>query len=210
MFRCAALLAFLLPLSACTAAVKSPPPLPAEQADAPIPSDPDELLAAIQDSYGAGDFTRGLELVKRLLEITPDKVMAYDRLGSTYFALGRQADALGMWETALAMEKDPKRKSDLRESVAWTRRSLGLPETPPPPAPLATDKPPVKTPAKPLPVARKADPKEAERLYRLGVDKYARNEFLSATTLFMKALEADPSHEPSKKALERLKLKPAK
>ena len=209
MFRRGAPLLALVSFCACTAAVKAPPPPPAPPPVAAIPSDPDALLAAIQDAYGSGDYARGLEFVKRLLEITPDKVTAYDRLGSTYFALGRQADALGMWETALVMEQDPKRKADLKESVAWTRRSLGLPE-PAAPTPAETTKPPVKAPPKTRPASRKADPKEAERLYRLGVDKYARNEFLSATTLFMKALEADPSHEPSKKALERLKLKPAK
>ncbi|MBI5597401.1 MAG: hypothetical protein HY928_15010 [Elusimicrobia bacterium] len=209
MLRRAGILPVLFALAACTTAVKSTPAPPAEPPAAEVPSDPDELLAAIQDSYGSGDFGRGLELVKRLVEITPDKVKAYDRIGSTYFALGRQADALGMWETALAMEMDPKRKTDLRESVLWTRRSLGLPEPSPPPV-TANTPPPVKVPSKTPTTARKPDAKEAERLYRLGVDKYTRSEYLAATTLFMKALEADPAHEPSRKALERIKLKPAR
>lgn len=173
-----------------------------------MPDQPDALLKAAREAYSAGDFTRGLGHVKRILEISPDKQSAYDRVGSVYFALGRGSEALGMWETALALEKDPARKTALTGSVNLARRSLGLPDLPQP-----TAAKPVKRPPRRVPVPKKpaqpavTDQEAAQAAYAKGVEKYAAGEYLSATTLFMEALDIDPTHDGARKALERLKLR---
>lgn len=193
------LLAGLLLASACASPARKAPPPPAAE----IPSDPEKLLPAVREAYDAGQYARGLALVKRLVEVSPDKVTAYDRIGSTYFALGRQEEALGMWDSALAMERDPKRKADLAASVALARRSLGLPD-----APAEAGKPPPRPPKRKK-TQKPVDPAEVEKLYRQGVARYANSEYMAATTLFMQVLVLDPKHEGARKAMERLKLKPA-
>ncbi|TPW17393.1 MAG: hypothetical protein FD126_3661 [Elusimicrobia bacterium] len=175
-----------------------------------MPDTPDALLKASRDAYAAGQFARGLELVKRLIEVSPDKGVAYDRVGSVYFALGRGDEALGMWQTALALEKDPERKAGLTGSINLARRSLGLPDLPAPPPPRVRRPPVRKPPVKKGPqVPVLTDKEEAQAAYQQGVEKYASGEYLAATTLFMKALDIDPTHEPARKALGRLKMKPA-
>lgn len=193
--------------SACASPKPAAPPAP-PAAPEPVPDQPDALLKASRDAYAAGQFARGLELVKRLIEVSPDKGVAYDRVGSVYFALGRGDEALGMWQTALSLEKDPDRKSGLTGSINLARRSLGLPELAPS-APPRVKKPPVKKPPKKAPKGPVLTDRElAQAAYNKGVEKYATGEYLAATTFFMEALDIDPTHEPARKALERLKLKP--
>lgn len=189
----------------CASRRTAPPPVPE-----PIPDTPDALLKATRAAYAAGNFGRGLELVKRVLEVSPDKGVAYDRVGSIYFALGRGEEALGMWQSALALEKDPERKAGLAGSINVARRTLGLPDLPPPPLPRVR-RPPARKPTagKTPKTPARSDREEAQAAYLAGVEKYAAGEHLAATTLFMKALDIDPTHEPARKALERLKLKPA-
>lgn len=199
----AALLAAGL-LLACAGPQPTPPPAAVE----PIPDTPDALLKATRDAYAAGNFSRGLELVKRVLEVSPDKGVAYDRVGSIYFALGRGDEALGMWQTALALEKDPERKTGLTGSINVARRTLGLPDLPGPPPPRVRKRPVRKPPVKKGPeTVVLTDKEEAQAAYQEGVEKYASGEYLAATTLFMKALDIDPTHEPARKALGRLKMK---
>lgn len=192
-------------LLACAGPRATPPPAATE----PVPDQPDALLKASREAYANGQFARGLELVKRLIEVSPDKGIAYDRVGSVYFALGRGDEALGMWETALALEKDPERKTGLTGSINLARRSLGMPDLAPPPPPRVL-KPPVKKPPKKTPkVPALTDREMAQAAYNKGVEKYASGEYLAATTFFLEALDIDPTHEAARKALERLKMKPA-
>lgn len=189
---------------------QTPPPPPPLAAPEPVPDTPDALLKASRDAYASGQFARGLELVKRLIEVSPDKGVAYDRVGSVYFALGRGDEALGMWQTALALEKDPDRKAGLTGSINLARRSLGLPDLPGPPPPRVRRPPVRKPPVKKGPkVPVMTDRELAQAAYQKGVEKYASGEYMAATTLFMEALDVDPTHEQARKALERLKLKPA-
>lgn len=197
-----ALLCVLL-AAACSS---TPPPAPPPP---PVPDQPDALLKAAREAYSTGDFARGLGHVKRILEISPDKQSAYDRVGSVYFALGRGSEALGMWETALALERDPARKAALAGSINLARRSLGLAELPPAAEPAKpVRKPPRRRPApkKPAPPVM-TDREAAQAAYEKGVERYAAGEYLAATTLFMEALDIDPTHDGARKALERLKLR---
>ena len=136
-------------------------------------------------------------MVKRVLEVSPDKGVAYDRVGSIYFALGRGDEALGMWQTALAPEKDPERKAGLTGSINVARRTLGLPDLPVSAPPRVRKKPARKPPTKKGPkVPVLTDKEEAQAAYQEGVEKYASGEYLAATTLFMKALDIDPTRRP--------------
>ena len=93
--------------------------------------------------------------------------------------------------------------------IYLARRSLGIPESPPP-APPRAKKPPAKKPPKKAPKLPAATDREtAQAAYDKGVEKYAAGEYLAATTFFLEALEIDPTHEGARKGLERLKMKPA-
>lgn len=172
---------------------------------APLP----DLLARIKAAYQAGDYNRGLTLVKTVLETKGINVNTYDRLGSVYFALGRYGDALSMWGQALPLEQDLGKRRQLRDAIASTRRSLNLPDEPLTQAGLSAEpsrdkRPPV---VEVQPVEKsKRDPRRSRDLYKQGVKQYAEGAYLEATSLFQQALELDPGNEDAKKALERLRL----
>lgn len=179
------------------APVSTAAPTPAQEE-----SSVQDMLARVKDAYARGDYAKGLELVKEVLNSRSDSLSSYDRIGSMYFALGREAEALTIWERALQMEKDAQRRKALGDTIAMTRRSLGLGEAPPEPVPA---KPVPKPVAKPAPPIRKADPAELEKLHARGVELYAGGEYLQASAVYLKILELDPDDARAKKALERLR-----
>lgn len=160
-----------------------------------------DMLVGIEAAYRAGRYGDGLSLVKRTLETSRKDLSVYDRVGSVYYLLGRYGEALAVWEQALMLEKRPRRKRELHDSIVMARRTLGLPEPPgmePPPPPRP----------KPAPSKKRPDPKAVEKLYDQGVAHYAKGEYLQAASAFYQALELDPEHALAKSALARLKLKP--
>lgn len=181
------------------ASALAPPQTPSPAAAAPTPAGLPALLREIEGAYRGGRYAQGLALVKKVLEMKESALSTYDRLGTIYYTLGRHGEALAIWERGLPLEKDPKRRRALSESIAMARRSLGLSGAASPSEKAAPPKP-----AKPLGAAEK---KRLEELYELGVAHYAQGEYLQATTLFLRILEADPEHAEAKKALSRLRLK---
>ncbi|MBI5242401.1 MAG: hypothetical protein HY922_01800 [Elusimicrobia bacterium] len=186
--------------------------------DAPRGSSKDasvqDILSRIKSAYERGDYEGGLALVKEILSLKSGSLSVYDRIGSTYFALGRYAEALSIWQKAMQMEKNPKRRKALADSVALARRSLGLGEPEPAvpaPTPAAAKEPLApKAPDSPVPPAaerKPADPAEIERLHEKGVEHYAGGEYLQAAAVYMRILELDPDDARAKKALERLRMR---
>ncbi|MEK7745655.1 MAG: hypothetical protein AAB576_03240 [Elusimicrobiota bacterium] len=162
-----------------------------------------ELLSRIESSYRRGEYDKGLALVKEVLQMKRTDLSSFDRIGSTYFVLGRYGEALTVWERGLSEEKDAKKRKELASSIALARTSLGLEA--PARAQDAKAPPAAAGPAKAKPPS---DPAESARLYDKGVEHYARGEYLQASSLFMRALELDAANAKARKALERLKLKP--
>lgn len=197
-----------LGLAACVPPSARPPepPAPAPVA-APVPAAPEpvtlpELLTGIEAAYRKGDYERGLALVKRVYELKLTDVTTYDRVGSIYYVLGRYGEALTVWQQALPLEKNLRRRRELAQSISVARHTLGLgPEGRPAPAPAAKPKPrvPAATPDKAF----------IERLYQAGVRHYAAGEYLQATTVFLRIAQLDPGNLKAAKALERLNLEGA-
>ena len=178
-------------------------PKPERAAAEPEPTTLPELLRAIESAYRKGNYERGLALVQKAYQLGGNNVTALDRIGSVYYVLGRYGEALTIWQRALPLEKDLKKRAELENSIAVTRRTLGLSE---PAAVAAVPKPRPKKPAK-KPV--RSDPKdEIARLYKAGVKYYTAGEYLQATTAFLRILELDPDNADAKKALERLRSAP--
>jgi tetratricopeptide (TPR) repeat protein len=206
-------LAVALVLAACAGPETLPPA--AAPVSAPVvalaPTEPEpvtlgELLAGIEAAYRKGDYNRGLALVKKVYELKQADVTTLDRVGSIYYVLGRYGDALTVWQTALPMEKNLKRRRELSRSITVARQTLGLgPEGQPLPPAAA------KPATRPKPPATRVAPdkKVIERLYQSGVKHYAAGEYLQATTIFLRIAALDPGNARAAKALERLHLEGA-
>ncbi len=200
-------LAVALGLSACAApepVIPAPAPAAAPIAAAvePEPVTLGELLTGIEAAYRKGDFNRGLALVKRVYELKQNDVTTLDRVGSIYYVLGRYGEALTVWQTALPLEKNLRRRRELAQSITVARLALGLGaqgQTAPRPAP------------RPKPTAGRVAPSKEmlERLYQSGVRHYAAGEYLRATTIFLRLAQLDPGNPQAAKALERLHLERA-
>lgn len=194
-------------LAACASPEQAPPaaaPVPAvaPETAAPEPTTLPELLAGIEAAYRKGNYDRGLALVKRVYELKQNDVTTFDRVGSIYYVLGRYGEALTVWQQALPLEKNLRRRKELSQSITVARQTLGLgPEGRPAPAPAARPKP--KKPAK---LAVAPDAALIERLYQKGVRHYAAGEYLQATTIFLRIAQLDPGNLKAAKALERLHL----
>lgn len=211
-------LAVGLGLAACSApspgaSAAAPPPLAMAPSNTPAEPQPNtlaELLAGIEAAYRKGDYDRGLALVKRVFELPLANLTALDRLGSIYYVLGRYGEALTIWQRALPLEKNLRRRRQLEKSIAVARRTLGLATEGKAPPRLgagmasATAKPRPPGPRVGSP-GRGRSP-EIDRLYQRGVKHYARGEYLQATTAFLRILEIDPGNHRAGKALERLNL----
>lgn len=184
------------PVAAATPAIDSP------QANHPEPVTLAELLADIEAAYRKGNYDRGLALVKRVYELKQNDVTTLDRVGSIYYVLGRYGEALTVWQTALPMEKNLRRRKELSQSISVARQTLGLgPEGQAAPPPAARPKPP-----KPAAVVAAPDKALIDRLYQSGVRHYAAGEYLQAATIFLRISKLDPGNPQAAKALERLHL----
>ena len=169
----------------------------------PEPTTLPELLRAIESAYRRGNYERGLALVQKAYELQKNDVSSLDRIGSVYYVLGRYGEALTIWQRALPLERDLKKREALENSIAVTRRTLGIAE---PAAIAAVQKPRPKKPArKPSPRLPK---EEIARLYKAGVKFYTAGEYLQATTAFLRILELEPDNADAKKARERLRSAP--
>lgn len=197
-------LAVVLALGACAGPDPVPPAPPPVAAPAPAPVEPEpvtlgELLAGIEAAYRKGDYNRGLDLVKRVYELKQADVSTLDRVGSIYYVLGRYGEALTVWQRALPLEKNLRRRRELSQSITTARHTLGLgPEGKPAGAPVI--------PVKPSTPKSKPDQALIERLYQSGVRHYAAGEFLQAATIFLRIVQLDPGNLKAAKALERLHL----
>lgn len=202
-------LALVSALGACAgpdpvpvATVVAPPTAPAVVEPEPVTLG--ELLAGIEAAYRKGDYNRGLALVKRVYELKQADVSTLDRVGSIYYVLGRYGEALTVWQRALPLEKNLRRRRELSQSITTARHTLGLgPEGQP-----AVRPPVVAAKPKPKPTVPTAAPDKAliEKLYQSGVRHYAAGEFLQAATIFLRIVQLDPGNLKAAKALERLHL----
>ncbi|MFH1723901.1 MAG: hypothetical protein ABII00_04680 [Elusimicrobiota bacterium] len=169
-----------------------------------------ELLFRVETAYNLGQQERVLSLLQDVLTLEPDDATALERVGTTYYVLGRYRDALELWERALPLEKSDEQRRILEEYIAKARRNLRPAAAKPAEERPAEAEPPpeAKRPEPERPkAARRADPRDVQKLYQKGVEHYARGEYLQATAMFMRILQIDPDNAQAKKALERLRRK---
>ena len=178
-----------------------------------------ELLFRVEAAHNRGDNERVMTLLEDIRLLDPENIKMLERLGSTYFILGKNKEAVEAWEKALPGETDPAERRALGEYLEKARAAAGmapvkLPGAPAAPAaapaPAAPEGPAALPPAPAVPAKTEqpakapADPREVERLYQKGVEHYARGESLQATAAFMRVLQMDPDNAPARRALERL------
>jgi tetratricopeptide (TPR) repeat protein len=65
------------------------------------------LFAALNHIY-EGRYDLAVDESSIVIELDPDNTLAYKRLGSAFYALGKKAEARGAWERALEMSPDDK------------------------------------------------------------------------------------------------------
>jgi len=204
-------LSVALVLAACAgpepiASVPAAAPAVAAATAEPEPVTLPELLAGIEKAYRKGDYDRGLALVKRVYELKQNDVTTYDRVGSIYYVLGRYGEALTVWQQALPLEKNIKRRKELSQSITVARQTLGLG----PEGKAATALKGEKAPPPRAVIKRPPDKALIERLYQTGVRHYAAGEYLQAATIFLRIAKLDPGNLKAAKALERLHLEDAR
>ena len=68
----------------------------------------EQKLAVILDDIYDGKYEHALIECELVLQIEPDNVMAWKRLGSVYYALGKRKDAKNAWEKALKLDPNDK------------------------------------------------------------------------------------------------------
>lgn len=157
-----------------------------------------ELLYRVEAAHNREEHDKVLSLLGDILTLEPHNVTALERVGSSYFILGRYEKALRSWERAYPLERDARERRALIQYMNQARAKLGLR--------------PVGGPAKPARQqqrrkVRRSDPRNVQRLYQKGVEHYARGEYLQATAMFMRILQIDPENAQAQKALNRLKRK---
>ena len=174
------------PVPAASPSPSAQAPAPAEGAERTQKAEADlkELLSRIESSYRRGEYDKGLALVKEVLQMKRTDLSSFDRIGSTYFVLGRYAEALTVWEPGLAEQQDSTKRKELASSIALARTSLGLEV----PARPRTRKPRGRRTGHSQAPLR---PSGVLAALRQGVEHYARGEYLQASSLFMRALELD-------------------
>jgi tetratricopeptide (TPR) repeat protein len=149
-------------------------------------------MALVEVAMREREYDRVVKLASQVIELDPANAQAHKRLGSAYYALGRNAEALKSLRSAHKLEQDPDEKRKLKgyvdaltavvEQKAQTLRTAKEAE-----APRLTK-----------------SPQDIERLYEAGVDLYAQGKLSEAAGVFKKILDLDPSNVSAKRAFDRV------
>ena len=149
-----------------------------------------QQLTRAASAIEEGRYEECIALSTAVVQADKNVLAGWENLGTCYFAKGEYALSLESWETAVALEKNPARRSVLRGYLASIGSVLKRPK--PPPAPAAQARP-------------GASPAEIQRLYGEGIDQYSAGSLDKAKRLFERVLELDPDHVKAAKALKRVK-----
>jgi tetratricopeptide (TPR) repeat protein len=163
----------------------------------------EEMLDQVEYANTRGDMARVESLLGDVLILDPGNATALERLGSMRYLTGHMPEAIAAWEAAAKIETRERELESLREYLKLAReRASGsvLPGTPVL-IPAPTAEPPAPAAAAP---AAAGDPRDVQRFYQLGVEYYARGEYLQASSMFLRILRIDPGNEQARKALERI------
>ncbi|MDE1975903.1 MAG: tetratricopeptide repeat protein [Elusimicrobia bacterium] len=127
-----------------------------------------------------------LDLANRVLASQPNNLEAWEDAGIAYLGLRRFDDSLRAWNKAYDLEKSPSMRAVINNYIDSIRRlnsAVWQGNSAPKPS-LSKD--------------------EIDSLFDQGIDAYTRRDFKQAAGDFRKILDADPTNQEARKALERV------
>ncbi|MHB2026962.1 MAG: type IX secretion system membrane protein PorP/SprF [Elusimicrobiota bacterium] len=128
-------------------------------------------------------YDKVIELGRQVAAIDPGNETAYLRMGVAQYALKKYKDALKALRRAVELSKDQKTKKTLNsyieEITRISRRSSAKTSV--------------------------ASPEAVENLYNAGVELYTQGRLRESLGMFKKLLKIDPTNDPARKALKRVK-----
>ncbi len=146
------------------------------------------LMALMEVAMRERDFERVVKLANEILQVDPVNGTAFKRLGSSLYALKRNADALNALRAALRLEKDSEERGRLKGYIGAITSLIEK----------ARQESSART------VARTASPKQIEDLYDSGVALYSQGKLDEAAATFRKLLNMEPNNVPARRALDRV------
>ena len=145
-------------------------------------------------AFRSEKYDRVINLCSEVLSLEPDNVVAYKRMGSSFYAMRSYDKAMEAWQKAVDLEKNPESRKELQNLMEQVRRQLIQPR-------------PVSRPA-PMPQAGKVkpsgpDPKLIEEMYLRGVSLFVQRQFKESADVFQLILKMDPENTEAQNALRR-------
>ncbi len=176
-------LAFLSELGEVTGFKRVTLPLPAPEYR--IAALVTQAISAITDRR----YAEAVELTRQIVSLDPANALAWENMGTAYFALGDYESSLSAWRKALEYEQSPSVRDTIKghiESVLRAKEGKALPPQ-----------------VNPLP-AKMLSSQQIRKLYNKGLDYYTRRQFDRARKCFKTILLADPENVEALQALRRV------
>ncbi|MFH1619446.1 MAG: type IX secretion system membrane protein PorP/SprF [bacterium] len=152
-----------------------------------------------ETAFNMANYENSITKLKEAMELEPGDSLALKRIGSAYFVMEDNKNALAAWEKAMAVETDDKEKTILQEFINEARKNLSMPvQAAPRPKPAVTARAPAEA------KKQTVDVREIEKLYQKGVEYYAQGAHLKAASIFRRILVMDPENAQALKAIERI------
>lgn len=86
-----------------------------------------ELFYRAEAAHNRGDYDKVLAVLSDVMLLYPDNVTGLERIGSTYYIIGKYREAVSAWERAAARESNAKERESLMFYINEARRKLGMP-----------------------------------------------------------------------------------
>jgi len=153
------------------------------------PAESQDIAAALTRADAAirgRQYRLALELANKVLASQPNNLEAWEDAGIAYLGLRRFDDSLRAWNKAYDLEKSPSMRAVINNYIDSIRRLNGAAW---------------QGNSEPRPSLSKD---EIDSLFDQGIDAYTRRDFQQAAEDFRKILDADPTNQEARKALERV------
>ncbi len=162
--------------------------------EAAVPEAPNRLAGDLEADLTKADaaiqarqYRLALDLANRVLAADPNNLEAWEDAGIAYLGLRRFSDSLRAWNKAYETEKSPSMRTVIKNYISSIRKLNAAIWS--------------QSAARPKPSLSKD---EINSLFDEGIDHYTKREFQKAAEDFQKILDADPTNQEARKALERV------
>ncbi len=158
-------------------------PSPAQRTTADVAAALTQADSAIRNQ----EYRAALDYVNKVFSVQPENVEAWEDAGIAYLGLHRFPESLRAWNRAYKLERSPSMRAAIRSYIESIRK-------------LRVTSASAPAPAAAHPTLSKD---EEDALFDQGIDAYTQRNFQKAVEDFQKILDADPSNQEARKALER-------